>query len=512
MKGVWHPRIPLPSDDRETITHRFVATDALTKDTPARIEATLVMWRALRNHRPSAPIGMLVARGDIDEPTFQSRRKILGKAMEGFPAVVVTRTATSKAPQITVTLDHGKVTMAFGTLLALSADVDETDTEGFLATFLYCVCALCLRAGLLAQAMLLARRALDSSVRCPSRELAFMASTSLATDIRSATKLAILNGLHEGEDGIAEIYLAQLLVWAAEPSERGDAYEQFALRVLAAGDRSTVRYGLGNYYASRRRWLDALHQFNLARKTQPQYLQLDYFQREVGGVLFSSGRYSEAAKWYRLAESTDKSQLHEIRLGDALLLSGKAADAAMAYGKANSGPDRSLTVQAEVKRLLADDLVSRIGASLPTKTSLAKALFDSSETETVLSADALHYAANFNRGMELAREGDYARAISHFLVCAVARNGDSEAWTNALTCSTHLDAEWLPAAIMECALTLGGEDALEEFRTHLASHVSAEVVAAFDAASYEIGRPARPDGVTLRVHTGPGQYTEYQSG
>ena len=89
------------------------------------------------------------------------------------------------------------------------------------------------------------------------------------------------------------------------------------------GHAATAHYNFGNYLRHIGRERNALHHYRKAAEYDPTYLERGYYWRELGGVVFESGCYRMAVRFYqraiRLGEEGDCAAL----LADALMLAGR---------------------------------------------------------------------------------------------------------------------------------------------------------------------------------------------
>lgn len=103
-------------------------------------------------------------------------------------------------------------------------------------------------------------------------------------------------------------------------------YEESKTEGNGVGSASGA-YNLGGFYCSISP-LKGIHYYNLARKHDLSYLEKAYFHAEVAGLLFHSGKFKSAVRFYRRAiELGSNIPMIKALLADSLMYSGEYEEA-----------------------------------------------------------------------------------------------------------------------------------------------------------------------------------------
>ena len=285
-------------------------------------------------------------------------------------------------------------------------------------------------------------------------EIAIRLSHCLARAQRVIEALRLSENLL-GDDAathIADLFSLTALSNAASMSTSESEYhkEYLKRRIELAEKKSSptemavAHYNLGNHLRRRNRW-QALRQYNKAAKCDPNYLKRSYFLSELAGILFLSGHYALASKYYDQAIQLGAGGSCIALHADSLMFSGsykRSQELFESFLQSNpKGPsewDLKLVVLKFIRANLKIDSQNR-------KIKAALNLFDNYEflsddqkstaVTSGLENDALCGLAWFNQGVLALHSTNKNDAMIPFLIEALVHNWDVEAWCNALALS-----------------------------------------------------------------------------
>jgi len=245
-----------------------------------------------------------------------------------------------------------------------------------------------------------------------------------------------------------------------------------------SGDRgrlATAHYNLGRHLCMSQ-VLSAFRHYKKAARLDPDYVDRHYFCAEIGGMLFDTGHYVISAKWYERALNLGAEANCRALYADALLFAGKYRESEenfKAYLESTAdlaaewrlkafvvgGIRRMLNVEGQTRqRQHALKIVGSISHLEGTEKQRA--------LEDALRLDALCQLAWFNLGVLSNEEKDQEDALLCFLVAALLRKSDIEAWCNAcvLWFSTKTPSAFLQACTIEAAYEATGEAFIEQMQ------------------------------------------------
>ncbi|MEO6361155.1 MAG: hypothetical protein ABIO43_11380 [Sphingomicrobium sp.] len=192
----------------------------------------------------------------------------------------------------------------------------------------------------------------------------------------------------------------------------------------------------------------------------------------------------------------DSCSVDRLHLADALFFSGEVGDAGRIYCElVDELEDDIVLPEAALKLGLCKWLAEIASADcVPAKRSEAfKPTFGeasiSDHQRIITSVDALNELAHFNIGVALSKDRKHAQAFPHFLLCAMKRSGDDEAWANAIICTTHMDEGSLLISTITVAMSLRGRAAYERLRDQLFEQdAPPELLSALDEIVRQVGQ------------------------
>ena len=514
----WHPNLRRGreiADDQQSFTYTFSESERWAADTPAAIERTLRVMRAIETAGRAASIPIELKIGELDA---DARWIVEGAVHDVIESAPDTLRRTEGSPLLSITIEMSAETCRVGIdcLTSCTFGIDAPDRAGLATQILYAIAMLLTRQRLSSQAERVARALLERGESIVEPSAAFDAVKALAGDLGAAVELAILNGLHRQDNAYFGPMVLLLMRVPQSGPMRDPAVERFydAARNWAHGENVTSEaaacYSYANFCSSRRNYPRALRFFNEARKLRPEYCRSDYFLGELGACLFGATRYRSSANVYALqAKLAPSTAINKLHLGDALLFSGQLAQALEAYQQAIDvdTADALLVYETSLKSWLSQWLINLVGTDLaPARRTEAIGLDDRSEDELrqlLREVDALHELIHFNLGVNSSRNGQHAEGFPHFLLCAFKQSGDDEAWANAIICAVNSGNVEGAVATMASAISLRGREAYDHLRALLIKQKArAEALAMLDDVARQFVQMAdarRRDRLTIRA-------------
>lgn len=507
----WIPEIDRGEtrDDNASLTVRFRPDQAWNAEASLAMVATLETLRGVRTLSPRGQLALVCAPGTISKRRQFEIESAIGQIVQEV-SCLATESGGTSGLVLRVHADSDTGTVALDRLALATFPAGATETLA--AELLYAVIGILRRVGLPNQAHIAARSALRIDVRTKNPMAAIMAMAALLSDAQAAAELAIANGLHKQQDPVFLVAYHQLLTTPVKHDAWQSAVDRFTSAALAQarafGDptaEAAMHYNMANTCLSLHQGLAALLHLNRARKLRPTYVKVDYFLVALGSVLFLDQRYRLASKLYRAALEIAPDDEVSLFLADTLMFSGRIAEAQALYGALVGRLDHR-TSEVALKEALCAQLHSEIGAdSVPIRTAAASAILAELAQDQALEhrllrtawlQDRFHPLANFNLGILHAASDEHDLALWHFLACAFRRSGDTEAWINALAMAIkHKDAH-VGAAVIECAIRMGGPSVREMFRQRMIDQdLTDEAIEAWDnafAMAQEHIQPKKP--------------------
>lgn len=306
---------------------------------------------------------------------------------------------------------------------------------------------------------------------------------------RVTEALQLSESLSKSEESLfaADMFTWTALSQSASLSESEHEYlqnflERYTEQAVQSEDRqrgATAHYNLGNYLRARsykaksyRRL--ALHHYKKAANYKPEYLEKPYFCRELAGVLFESKRYSLAVKFYERALSQGEEGDYRALYADALMFAGRYHEAEQAfYAYLASNPDAAsewrlkACVLVWIRSMLRRDEQKRqTGAAIelviPNNHLTSHPVEYRQRLQDALECDALCSYAWFNLGILESQIGNQESAFVPFLMAALIRKNDTEAWCHSITIGIFSGYHALLSDMIATAYKVNGESLLEE--------------------------------------------------
>lgn len=508
-----------------TMTLQFTDAELLSTNTISAIGQTVAARRNLRELSSSKPVPVKIDASDLSAVD----RYTIEHALENLLREV--RCLQQHDDEAKIHIDiiarPDECRIGVDLLGSLTFKLRTYDKDEIALMLVYGLAALLWGLDKLSHAEAMARQALSTGKPSYSPFIALDACRALSSDPVAMVELAILNNFHEKQQIEYAVLSGILMTSHADPANSRTAAERLFFSAASAAQKigntqgeASAYYSIGNMARAESRFLHSISFYNKARKAWDAYISRTYFLEELAGTLYLARRYKLAAKMYGQSIVVGEDHISDMRLGDALLMSGQAAHAHEAFSSALANAGESWREQTAATYVwLSARIADRFGDSVPVARKAASNRLDSISAdeisfdvwqEIVLSIDTFCEVANFNLGIAAANRGEPELALEHFLICATRLTNDGEAWSNALKCAWNMKDGEMSLNVMTAALRFGGPDAYALFRTEMADQFNSnELVEALD----EIARTLKPrwenDGFMLRAHTDDGMVTVF---
>jgi tetratricopeptide (TPR) repeat protein len=223
-------------------------------------------------------------------------------------------------------------------------------------------------------------------------------------------------------------------------------------------------YNLANYYRSQSKFNLAFIYYLKAKRFTPEYLNCDYFYRELAGILHELGKYYFASKFYKkaLELNPDSSEIKAL-YADSLMYSGYYEKAKILFDEylSDSYYAREASNESEHFNDNYNDwchlkyscLETLLQAGYPSSQkrnkNKAEELADVKELDyeeakrrldEALQNDLLCSLAWFNLGYSFSLGRDDLNSMISFTMCALIQPKDVEAWVNSCFSAFNLQS------------------------------------------------------------------------
>jgi tetratricopeptide (TPR) repeat protein len=218
-----------------------------------------------------------------------------------------------------------------------------------------------------------------------------------------------------------------------------------------------------------------LKAYDRAAQHDPGYTDRPYFHEERAGVLFTAGRFDDAAELYRVAgEAEGHCRIVGLR-ADALMFAGRYAEALAAFRHHNKLAGTDGLAEWRIKERFVSLIVHQLDISSQDRDHAAAAAaveLDYEQTpaadlvgalEDALHLDALLSVAWFNLGRGYLDSGREEDALTAYLGAAACARWDAEAWINLLVLGVRAQRLDIAIDALECGARIVGD----EFRRQL---------------------------------------------
>jgi tetratricopeptide (TPR) repeat protein len=468
----WFQEINPPEKGEEngTVSVKFEDTNRWTSQTPSLLVRDLVTRRTLRGGAVTSP---LLTAIDVEPSDAHS---VL--VSELTSAVVrlrgIIELSDANRALATIAIGPSKIAVRLGKEFSRSMGIpSEVENYRALAADTLLLLALALgRARQYALAGKIALAVVDSSVIIERPEVFGPLTSYLATGHRLADALELSDRLATkyGSTWAAEALQSLALTSQGMSAAELVVYERYLDRRIelakAAGDNAqlgTAYYNRGNSRQGTNR-REALRDYLIAARTDPEYWNRDYFCSELGGLFFGLRRFKCAAISYQ--RSIDRGAGAETipLLADALMFSGQYEQAKIQFGL-YLDQAKELSPQWRLKDWALTQILKLGVKSQTRQTRAALSLADNPATlDDALRLDALCGLAWCNKGAGQLAVKNRRMAFVFYLLAAVSQDWDVEAWRNAyaLALEHEEDQKKVAPYILMAAYEIHGERFLEE--------------------------------------------------
>jgi tetratricopeptide (TPR) repeat protein len=253
----------------------------------------------------------------------------------------------------------------------------------------------------------------------------------------------------------------------------------------SAPNRATADYNIGNLYLNRSQYKLALRHFLRAGRVDPMYRKRDYFQRDLGVAYFELGRYGDALRAYLKAKSLGAKGNIECVIADCLLFLGRFGESRRLFEKGlreNPAEIMKWGLKLYALNYIVDHLQYKIQKRRrPPPIDITK-LQQATSLEAiwrvvvpVFDRDVLLPFAWFNLGIGAEKFGNYELAEMAFLMAAMFKGNDPEAWGNTLISGLNARSPTLCVAmIVNEAYRVSGEQFITYVRETIKSHAKSQ--------------------------------------
>jgi tetratricopeptide (TPR) repeat protein len=294
-------------------------------------------------------------------------------------------------------------------------------------------------------------------------------------------------------------------------------------RELAAGRES---YNLGHVFRGRHEPTKALKSYDRAAQHEPGYAGRPYFHEERAGVIFSAGRFDDAAELYRVTNEADPHHRIVGLRADALMFAGRYAEALTAFQHYNKLAGADGLAEWRIKERFVRFVVDQMGISSqqrdqPAAVAAVKLDYQGTSSadlvgalEDVLQLDALLAVAWFNLGRGYLDSGREEGALIAYLGAAACARWDAEAWMNVLVLGVGGQRPDIAIDALECGARIVGDEfrrQLVRWSQHPKNVVSGEQLLAIVDRFFD-EQPVRQDGLLLRFLEDDGGVQEFVLG
>lgn len=309
--------------------------------------------------------------------------------------------------------------------------------------------------------------------------------------------------------------------------------ERILGRAEARGDVSAAgaaSYNLAMLHRGGHEPKPAIAAFRRTTELDPSYASRAYFHSDFAGVLFESGAFGEAAEHYECALALGASGLDQALFADALLFSGRYADAEKQldeYVPTDTGPEGA---EWRLKQRLLRRIRVRAGDSqaraaedalaLAERVDFTGARGDMSIAQAqeliarALDLDALCAEAWFRQSLfELGKREDPRDGFDSALTSAVLHRYVTGPWINAVMLARAAgESDELMADLLRTAYRFNGDAFVSEIVRSVHDHEGSDdvgLLSQLDAVVIEVDRELLQEGFVMRVPDGEGTMVEF---
>src|SRR6266571_283309 len=469
----WFQEINPPEGEEDgTVSVTFDDANRWTTQTPDLLVRDVVLRRTLRGGAVRTPIPVFVDR-EPDDVQAQLVSELQSALVRLRGTVELTDDLNSALA--TIALRARKVTVQLGKEFSRSMGIpaDVKNHRGLAADTLLLLALALGRAGQYSLAGKIALAVVDSSIMIERFEVFSPLVRYLATGHRLTDALELSDRLatRYGNTWAAEALRSPALTSQGMSAAEMVIYERYLDRRIelakaSSDDRQIAMayYNRGNHRRGRRR--EALQDYLMAARMDPDYWNRDYFCSEIGGLFFVLHRFKCAVVSYQLSVDRGAGIETWALLADALMFAGQYERAKLQF-EAYFDRTKELSPQWRLKHWALTQIL-KLGVQNQTRqTRAALALADNPATlDDALRLDTLCGLAWFNKGAGQLAAKERRTAFVYYLMAAVCQDWDLVAWRNAFALATeHEEDRVVGPYIMMAAYEIHGERFLQELFT-----------------------------------------------
>ena len=451
--------IQVGREDQKTVTLRFDEGDLWQSETHSQVVRTLSVRRTVKSPNRKTNIYLIPHFNKLStEQTFTCNRAI-ARVLESCRFFRIHGSINDSLP-IDIKISNERLSIFVDVAASVTYEIDESDLSDMVSKILYGIVMLLERYQFDEQAEQISSYILSEELITNTRLLGAIAASTLKSDPVAAVKLAVLNTVHTIQDEAYAGFAHSLLSSHLDHGERSYAIESFythAIESISGEDKRSaapILYSLANFQFSIGKMLQALQNFNKARKLYPAYEQKDYYLRELGALLFLSGKYRCALKLYKAAYDFSPTPKVILAYGDALLYTGNFSEARSKFVQVLDCTDRVFVGEAFLRHWLSEWIENFWVAA-------------NSVANGNLS-DIHHWERVARSSFDERRFRD---ALGATVMIAFLLEEEERVWADALMASALVGDIQVLAATMSCSIMRCGYDAYSLFREKVAAVV-----------------------------------------
>ncbi len=490
---IWLTNIFAKTDkpNTETVVVKFETSDKWSDSTPSEIVETAKVFRTIRTSSRRTPIGLSVAKEDCTEETIFELNYAVSQIRD-TSRMVVAETDGLECLPVSVSLNGDRLNARIDVISSIGVRLKRLHRDEILAQLTYILAFMAGGYEFSAQAKNLAQVICDRRLVCQSRELAGSLACQFVDKPSLSAEIASLNLLHEQQDPIYAMYIRSLLSSELHAEEKSDAVKRFFTEALEAHKdqsshrQSVIHYSFGNFYRMTGDQLEAVKQYNFARKKNPEYFVKDYFLAELAATLYFRRRFRTAAKLYAASFELSKLPRTAICAGDAFLFSGDFQKSSEYFELAVTSKDEFENAEASLKIWLSEWCSEHL-------------VVDRRVEAGSLSRRVADWTNIFEQSV---KDELYIDAVGASLMLAYMLENDEKTWTQAISAALNSNDAQLLIATFSSAIWRCGYDAYTPFRDHLTRHgFDNEMIFQMDSIVkhlQDLRESTGDDGVTMR--------------
>jgi tetratricopeptide (TPR) repeat protein len=361
----------------QSVRFQFYENDEVGADFTERTEAGLRGYLKFRSPELRLPLRVAItptvqgASPDAHRAAFALRR-----VLESFSDLVAFEVRNPAPDDPSITLERNRAVVSLADVASVTLDREIVGDEGTDAHAGDVTLALCVALTFVGQANLASQLAAVAGPRAtvitdPEVSFAIAGAMFRSQRIREAIQLADDLDASDDEDVRLSAFVLLTALLAKQnrlqPDERELALAASERRLNRRAERGDLEglaaeaYNLGMLHKRLAGAEPAIQRFRQAAEHDPTYTERGYYHVDLAGALFEHGDFEAAAHHYGQAVELGEGGLTHALLADALLFSGRYADARHEldrYLATQPGPEGA---EWRLKRKTVDLLIEAVG-------------------------------------------------------------------------------------------------------------------------------------------------------